>query len=684
MHDPVLPEGARRALDVIREADIVIGIPSYNNMRTIGHVVRAAQAGVAKYFPQFNAVIVNSDGGSSDGTREAVLSASVDYSRLLIVSTPMTGVHRLSFPYHGTPGKGSAFRLVFNMARLLRAKACAVVDADLRSITPEWIDLLIRPVLHAEYDFVAPYYHRHKYDGTITNSIVYPLTRALYGRRIRQPIGGDFGLSGRIIEHYLSRRDWEADVARYGIDIWMTTIAVAENFKTCQSFLGAKLHDAKDPGADLSAMLQQVVGSVFSLMCEYEHRWANVQGSSPVDLYGFPYEVGLDPIDVNVGRMLAVFHAGYRDLGEIWSMALEPATLKWLKGVVENTKTERDFHLGDELWIQIVYDFARAYDRHSAGAGPPVTLPDPALSGTGRLLRHRNEGYVRRRGGGPCREALHKFRDIQAVPACPVAARRYSGGTRGIWLRTNAKPRAHGQIGGAIMIQVLQQIFEKTLARLSQHLITYIPPSIVALTIVAVAFLLANVLRWIILRLVKGATLDKFLRDTGLSSMVDRSGRLRGASIVAATCYWAILVIGFLTAIDVFDTTLTSRIVETTVFAVPKLITAAAILLAGFWLAQYLSRGTLIWAVNEGIPIARRLAIAVRIIVNFVTIIVAADALDFASRVFYTAFVILIGAAALALSIAAGFSLRGSFEQYFSKRREEEDEHEERSLWHHL
>jgi hypothetical protein len=370
MPDPDVPEEARRALDAIRETDIVIGIPSYNNARTIGHVVRAAQAGLAKYFPQFNAVIVNSDGGSSDGTREAVLSASVDFSRLLMLSTPLTGIHRLSFPYHGTPGKGSAFRLVFHMARQLRAKACAVVDADLRSITPEWIDLLIRPVLHADYDFVAPYYHRHKYDGTITNSIVYPLTRALYGRRIRQPIGGDFGLSERIIARYLSRHDWEADVARYGIDIWMTTIAVADNFKTCQSFLGAKLHDAKDPGSDLSAMLQQVVGSVFGLMREYQPRWAAVEGSSPVDLYGFPYDVGLDPIDVNVGRMLSFFYAGCRNLGEVWSMALEPATLKSLRGLVDRfAGKERDFRLADDLWVRIVYEFSAACHRRALDPG---------------------------------------------------------------------------------------------------------------------------------------------------------------------------------------------------------------------------------------------------------------------------------------------------------------------------
>jgi hypothetical protein len=183
----------------------------------------------------------------------------------------------------------------------------------------------------------------------------------LYGRRIRQPIGGDFGLSNRLVERYLSRQDWETDIARYGIDIWMTTIAVAEDFKTCQSFLGAKLHDAKDPGADLSAMLHQVVGSVFTLMREYETAWQPTRGSVPVDLYGFPYDVGLDPIEVNVERMLGMFRAGCEDLREIWSLALAPAAMTGVRELAADSLRPERFHMRDELWAQIIYDFACAH-----------------------------------------------------------------------------------------------------------------------------------------------------------------------------------------------------------------------------------------------------------------------------------------------------------------------------------
>jgi glucosylglycerate synthase len=365
-----LPDDARRAAESIGHAGVVIGIPSYNNGRTIGHVVRAANAGLAKYFPHLTGVVINSDGGSTDNTREAVLSARVEDGHLMLLSTPMGVAHRLSFPYHGIPGKGSAFRLIFQMAAALGAKACAVIDSDLRSITPEWIEHLLRPILLAGFDFVAPYYQRHKYDGTITNSIVYPLTRSLYGLRVRQPIGGEFGVSAKLIRRYLERDDWETDVARYGIDIWMTTIAIAEGFRVCQSFLGAKLHDAKDPGSDLSAMLHQVVGSVFMLMEEYESVWQPLTGSREAALFGFRFDVGLDPVEVNVERMVAAFRKGCQELGEVWAVALQPETYAQVRKLGECTSDAAGaFHLEDELWARVILDLSCAYKKHPLLSG---------------------------------------------------------------------------------------------------------------------------------------------------------------------------------------------------------------------------------------------------------------------------------------------------------------------------
>ncbi|MGW8273154.1 MAG: glycosyltransferase [Thermodesulfovibrionales bacterium] len=356
MDSAVLRKELQGQVEEIKEADILVGIPSYNNARTIGHVVRAVQAGFAKYFPRRKCILVNSDGGSSDGTMDIVSRTAIEDLKSILIPHRVESLLKIATPYVGIPGKGSAFRTIFEIASVLNVKACAVVDSDLRSITPEWIELLVKPVIEGDFDYVAPLYHRHKYDGTITNSIIYPLTRALYGHRVRQPIGGDFGFSGKLAQFYLGQDVWHSDVARYGIDIWMTTTAVANGFRVCQSFLGAKIHDAKDPGADLSAMLYQVVGATFNLMQTYERVWKETQASTSVPTFGFEYAVGLEPISVNVERMIDKYRLGIKELMPIWERVLPRKVTEFLRGVANLGNEE--FHVPDEAWVEIVYSFA--------------------------------------------------------------------------------------------------------------------------------------------------------------------------------------------------------------------------------------------------------------------------------------------------------------------------------------
>lgn len=358
--------------------DIAVGIPSYNNAATIGHVIRAVDAGLHKYFPDRKAVIVNSDGGSTDGTPDVVRNTSHDHATIFL-SHNVFSVHKISIPYTGLPGKGSAVRAIMQTAVDMRATACAVVDSDLRSITPEWVELLLSPVLKNDFDFVAPLYERHKFDGTITNAIVYPMTRALYGRSIRQPIGGEFGFSGRLAEFYLTQDVWQSDVARFGIDIWMTTEAVANDFKVCQSYLGAKIHDPKDPGSDLSSMLLQVVGSLFSLTEKHAPQWKSVNGSQDVPTFGFRYHVGLEHVKVNVGRMLAIFREGVKDLKDIWVEIIgagDYGELRNMSGMPDDS-----FRFPLSLWARIIYDYCIAYHKKKLPPGQLIKSLTPLYLG---------------------------------------------------------------------------------------------------------------------------------------------------------------------------------------------------------------------------------------------------------------------------------------------------------------
>ena len=402
---PPLDAAVAGKLARIGRADVLVGIPSFNNERTVGHVVRAVAAGLAKHFPDAHAVLVNSDGGSTDRTREIVERTETGpLEEILVDAAPAAPAARLVALYEGVPGKGSALRTIFRVAAELEASACCVVDSDLRSITPGWVELLLSPVLRHGYEFVSPLYSRHRYDGTITNTIVYPLTRALYGKRIRQPIGGDFGFSGSLAGRFLDYDRWDGPVASYGIDIFMTTTALAEGRRPCQAFLGAKLHDPKDPGADLQQMMVEVVSTLFELMERHEKAWDGVSGSEDVPLFGFPYAVGLDPVPVKLDRLVAIFRQAAADLPPVWEGFLSAGSM----AAVREAAAGPEAALSDEVWVRILFEAVTGWRRRSLPAETLIKSLVPLYLG-------KVATFVAETRNATDEEAEHRLETLAAV-----------------------------------------------------------------------------------------------------------------------------------------------------------------------------------------------------------------------------------------------------------------------------
>jgi glycosyltransferase involved in cell wall biosynthesis len=349
-YDTALRGYTSKRIEEIESADILIGVPCHNNEKTIVHVIQMVTHGLAKHFKDRRSVLLIADGGSTDDTRDAAKEFEIKPWQEKIVSI-----------YRGPGGKGTALRSVFEAANRLKVRACAMVDSDLRSITADWVKYLLDPVLERDYQFVSPVYVRHKYDGTITNNIVYNLTRALYGKRIRQPIGGDFAISRDVAKFYSEQEVWDTDVARFGIDIWMTISAITQGFRICQSNLGVKIHDAKDPGQHLGPMFRQVLSALFSLMERYESYWKGIQGSEPLETFGFEGYVEPEPVNVNLDGLIELFKTGYQQFSALWK---EIFCEDCFNQISETAKMDsKQFRLPTDSWVRILYELAATFHK---------------------------------------------------------------------------------------------------------------------------------------------------------------------------------------------------------------------------------------------------------------------------------------------------------------------------------
>lgn len=239
------------------------------------------------------------------------------------------------------------------------------------------------------------------------------------------------------------------------------------------------------------------------------------------------------------------------------------------------------------------------------------------------------------------------------------------------------------------MIETLKGIITEALARLVEQGRNTLPLILAALAILSSAFLLARLARWLVARGFKGIEADRWLRKSGVSALIDRSGTLRTSRLLAQSAYWTVLLVGSLTALNVFGNEITTRIAASIAVLLPRLVAAALIVLAGTWIGQYSGRSALVWAVNQDLPFPRGIACVIRSLVVFAALAIAADTVGFARTVFLSAFLLVVGGLVLAAALAIGLGMSAAIREVIAGRAGSRvtaagEGSPARSAWNHL
>jgi hypothetical protein len=215
-----------------------------------------------------------------------------------------------------------------------------------------------------------PIYSMGAYDGLLNTAILYPVTRALYGRRVHHPLSSDFQISRSLLDR-LAARNPSSPLLWPSIDAAMAGVPIAE------AHLG--IPRAQSPSnLDLPALLAATAGPLFAEMDRSAAFWQRLRGSHEVAQLGAPATAPLDPGPIDTQPMLEAFQRGAGNLQEIWQLVLPPVSLLALHKLARTPAAT--FRMPDSLWARIVYDFALAHrirtinHGHLFGAFTPLYL----------------------------------------------------------------------------------------------------------------------------------------------------------------------------------------------------------------------------------------------------------------------------------------------------------------------
>ncbi|MBZ5607597.1 MAG: hypothetical protein LAP38_05025 [Acidobacteriia bacterium] len=330
---------ARERVESIGAADLLIGLPacaSGESLETVASGLRSAFPKTVLVYPPAAIPGVNRNGDES-----------APDARVQLLPYPFVPVERRDGRV-----QPDDLRSVFLIGQKLGTRSCAVLNSDIDSSTPAALRALLEPVLNQGFDLAVPYYARRKFDGLINSAAVYPLTRALYGKRVHYPMAQDLACSARLVGWCLQPAS-----SRPVPLSWMTVNAVCAGLQVCQVSLG--LAPPPKDTADLSAVLASVLGSLFQDLDRNVMFWQRSRGSQAVRTFGQLEAAPEESPAVDVRKMIDAFHLGCRDLMEIWAAVLSPATLMELRKLAKIPPDQ--FRLPDDVWVRLVYDFALGY-----------------------------------------------------------------------------------------------------------------------------------------------------------------------------------------------------------------------------------------------------------------------------------------------------------------------------------
>ena len=355
-HPSLLSDDLLRQLMAAGQTDVLIGIPTLNNAGTLEPVLAALHQAVAEGLPQYRVLIVNSDGGSQDGTQGLVGLSARSHTATLLSSHSLRTMHRIAAPYHGLPGKRAAIRTLFAAADLLQVHAVAIIDPAAAGPSADVYRALLRTTLDTPAGFVTLSPARDPREGPFVTQVVRPLFAGALGASFEDPLLEEFAASGRFVTDVLRCRAWDDEEFRAGVDVWLRAHALASGFKTAEVRTAPRPRSAGTAQATLRDVVQQVLPAVWRSLDVYAAQWVAAPPAS------WPEQLQLSEGTTaaptwELGDMERAFQLAVVDLEPVWRTLLPGPVIDGLRAAA----MPEGPGFPDALWADVLVEFALAW-----------------------------------------------------------------------------------------------------------------------------------------------------------------------------------------------------------------------------------------------------------------------------------------------------------------------------------
>ncbi len=208
------------------------------------------------------------------------------------------------------------------------------------------------------------------------------------------------------------------------------------------------------------------------------------------------------------------------------------------------------------------------------------------------------------------------------------------------------------------MIQEIADALVQSWRNFATAFVLFVPRLVAALIIFAGGFVIALVVRMAIQRFLAWMNFEGLTLRSGAREMLRMADMPTAEVLIAKIVFWIVWLGFIVSAVDTLQLTPFQGLVEEFFRFVPRFLVALLVLTVGFLVGNFLWRATLLASVNAGLPGARLLSGALRVLVIAIGVVMALEQVGLATAVILAAFAITFGALMLGLAIAFGLGGR--------------------------